>query len=87
MEIQFKPGDRFRIIRSGCNNLAIPESSYDRCLDKGDTIYTAVRVETEGRYRGSGEGYYTLITEFGHPIWADHCELVKEEVINNYSIF
>lgn len=87
MKTEFKPGDRIKIIASGCNNSSVPEYQLPKCLRESDTIHIVARVETKGNYRGYSIDSYTLILETGQPIWANHCELVKEEIINNYQIY
>ncbi len=87
MEIEFKPGDRIRIVRGGCNNSSVKEFESGNTLGASTTIYTINDVKTSGKYLSHSGTMYTLILNTGHPIWNNHCELVKEEIINNYSIY
>lgn len=75
IEIKFKAGDSVQITEWGCNNTNAPE--HTKSIDKGDTIYTVARVETQGVYTACEGEYYTLILNTGDPVWANCCTKVE----------
>lgn len=87
MDVTFKPGDRIKIVKAGCNNTGCPEGSLDSCLNPSEYAHTIARVETKGKYNATSYESYTLILTSGHPVWSSHCELVVEEIKNNYNLY